>query len=116
MMDSSFVSREEMEETYKLHEREYGLYNGTRFAVLKDEQTVIYERPKGNRDNADPEPDHLVSHVMASGEKLVLVRGEDAKLTKVEAIEVSLGALKHSQTRSNMFTTCLLFQTFPAVG
>jgi hypothetical protein len=53
---------------------------------------------------------------MASGEKLVLVRGEDAKLTKVEAIEVSLGALKHSQTRSNMFTTCLLFQTFPAVG
>jgi len=78
-----------VEETYKLHEREYGLYNGTRFVVLKDEQTVIYERPKGNRDNADPEPDHLVSHVMASGEKLVLVRGEDAKLTKVEAIEVN---------------------------
>ena len=84
-----------VEETYKLHEREYGNYNGTRFVVLKDEQTVIYERPKGNRDNSDPEPDHLVSHVMASGEKSVLVRGEDAKLTKVEAIEVSLGALKH---------------------
>eukprot|EP00435_Cladocopium_sp_Y103_P068092 s858_g31.t1 len=74
-----------VEETYKLHEREYGNYNGTRFVVLKDEQTIIYERPKGNRDNADPEPDHLVSHVLASGEKVVLVRGEDAKLAKAVA-------------------------------
>lgn len=78
-----------VEETYKLHEREYGNYLGTRFVVLKDEQTIIYERPKGNRDHADPDPDHLVSHVMATGEKVVLVRGEDAKLTKVEAIEVN---------------------------
>eukprot|EP00438_Fugacium_kawagutii_P029873 Skav201995 [mRNA] locus=scaffold269:185790:186509:+ [translate_table: standard] len=53
---------------------------GPKFAILADEQTLIYE--KINREQV---PDHLESHVVSSGEKLELPRaGELAKVQKLE--------------------------------
>ncbi|CAJ1371137.1 unnamed protein product [Effrenium voratum] len=75
-------------ETFKLHDKDFGMNCGTKFAVLSDEQTVIYERPNGSN-HMDPVPDHFEANVLASGGKSELSRG-DAKLTRVEMLELNV--------------------------